>query len=178
MLKTLIPLALAVVALNGCSDAQSADTQVNAEADVETVAQLAIAAASEVSASSTTLTGAFGTAQVGGIFEDVASYIRQTYSLPVLLPHIGDMATALDLVFHLDLHKKCGARSNSVLFAGAVLHLQGGRRRSKRPPHTLIAQSVSDATFNTRASLRAEMEFSKAVSVMAIPALDSDCQIK
>lgn len=63
MLKTLIPLALAVVALNRCCDAQSADTQGNAQADAETVAQLAIAAASEVSASSTNLTSAYGTAQ-------------------------------------------------------------------------------------------------------------------
>lgn len=74
--------------------------------------------------------------------------------------------------------QKCAARSSSALLAGAGLHLQGGRRKSKRAPLTLIAQSVSDATFNTRARLRAEMEYSKAVSGMAIPALDSDCQIQ
>ena len=177
MITKLIPLALAVVALNGCSEAQSADTRVNAQADTEAVAQLARAAASEDSASSMDVTGVHGPAQLGGIRDDVASYIQKTYALPHFLPHVLDMARALEQVFHVDLNDKSAvlaAARHYSLALDCIDKVAGGNTPAPHPDQ--IAHSVSAATFNTEERRRAEAAFQKAALGMAIPAAETICQ--
>ncbi|WP_043005170.1 hypothetical protein [Comamonas testosteroni] len=177
MIKALIPLALAMLTLNGCSDGQSADTAMNAQVDKETVKLLAMAAAADDSSSRTHTGEPRMAGQVDGIRPDVASYIQKTYDIPQLQPHILSMARALEMMLRVDLTDKQAVRNvarEHSLALGCVYKMAGP---NPPPPHpALIAQTVADATYNTRARRRGEIEFSKAMSGMAIPALDSECQ--
>lgn len=172
MIKTLIPLTLVVAALNGCTDAQSADSTAEGLAAQETVAQLARAAASENS------TGPrIGHGQLSGMREDVASYIQRTYPLPFLMPHMLNMARALELSMHVDLSDKEQVRKVARQYSlalGCVYEVTGKNPTSPHP--ALIAETVAAATFNTTDRRRAEVAYSKAASGLAIPALESDCK--
>lgn len=172
MIKALIPLALAMLTLNACTDAQSADTAAEGLAAKETVTQLARAAASEDSTGTRT-----GHGLLSGIREDVASYIQRTYPLPYLMPHMLDMARALELSMHVDLSDKEQVRKVARQYSlalGCVYEVTGKNPSSPHP--ALIAETVAAATFNTRERRSAEVAYSKAASGLAIPALETACQ--
>ena len=173
MMKFILPLALVLATTTGCGEAQSADGALSAQVEKDTVAQLAHAAAADDEASSSTATA---DGQHTGIRADVASFINEAYDLPHLQPHILAMARALEMMLRVDLNDKQAVRTAArqhSLALGCVYKLAG---HSPAPPHpALIAQQVADATFNTAERRCGEIQFSKAASGMAIPALDSDC---